>query len=848
MPRICTLPSFFGGRGKKGLSKCKTHDGLSSAACDKGGVARPGSPSEGGRDGQPGPLPGSRSAQLALDTGSRAELGQQDGSPPGSIEGCDKKPNGEKSLCPRPKKGLKGFFNSIRRHRKSKAAESEKAELPEWNGDTEEAGNAPGMGAESRGAVEGRGAGPVPEATAGPGDSGGDSSCGEATEPTGPTVDGGTSEGDTMAMPGTGDVPDAKSEPEAAACAEFDRESLLLAFHPDFMDNEPPCLHSGDLLSLMLGDVTSLKSFDSLTGCGDDIAEPDIAESSISVERSRDAAKRSSCLVTYQGGGEEMAIPEEAEEYLHQVWDSAVPGDRSYGAQVSSSSLETHTSHEADAHPYMGDAMDGVDLLTPQSDQQESAPNSDEGYYDSTTPGPEDEAGEELKKDRLPRDSYSGDALYEFDTLMSPSHGEESLFEGKVPRQGIFSYFMDFCLPAEKSLIQQMMDQKRGLMETEEEGLAAIQKELLYWELQREPVLKRLDVSSKEKCPREKQCIECKTRAASSIGKSQSGLGSEQVASHTPSRAVNGGVAVARAENPEWRDFPGALCLENCYNSQKAPGSCLIQLTKNNPGFDADLDCGMFGDPIHGSVAPAKAGMFPGFRLPEQEHGGGAEPGPGEPQVGSEPEHAVSFSQALVEFASSWILFSSLSESLGSSASSSSFTQNLPALPTMVTFDVVDVEQDGEGECEQHAELTAGEDIAEAFDDGYGQKESLAECDERMSLGFSPGSFQSCNWGVASLRAREAAGSFRYHGDVPKLSRLLPLGEAELPPSFGFACSPEHRARGKPVGIAQGVPQHPGNGSGDTESRERCTEPLKGRATPGHGACRGTVCSVTEAE
>ncbi|NXP41276.1 AMER1 protein, partial [Leiothrix lutea] len=938
---ICTLPSFFGGRGRKGLSKCKTHDGLSSAAGDKGAGTQPDSPSQGGRDGQPGPLPSSRSAQLPVDTTSRGDLGQQDGSPPGSIEGCDKKPNGEKSSFPRPKKGLKGFFNSIRRHRKSKAAESEKAELPEWSGDTEEAGNAPGMGVESRGALEGRAAGPVPEATVCLGPSGGDSSCGEATEPAGPAADGGSSEGDTTAAPENGD---------------------------------PPCLHSGDLLSLMLGDVTSLKSFDSLTGCGDDIAEPDIAESSISVERSREAAKRSSCLVTYQGGGEEMAIPEEAEEYLQQVWDSGVPGDRSYGAQVSSSSLETHASHEAEAHPYMGDAMDGVDLLTPQSDQQESAPNSDEGYYDSTTPGPEDEAGEELKKDRLPRDSYSGDALYEFDALMSPSHGEESLFEGKVPHQGIFSYFMDFCLPAEKSLIQQMMDQKRGLMEAEGEGLAAIQKELLYWELQREPVLKRLDVSSKEKCPREKQCIECKSRAGSSMGKSQSGLGSEQVASHTPSRAVNGGVAVARAENPEWRDFPGTLCLENCYNSQKGPGSCLIQLTKNNPGFNAELDCGMFGDSIHSSVAPSKAGLFPGFRLPEQECGSGAEPTPGEPQVGSEPEHAVNFSQALVEFASSGTLFSSLSESLGSSASSSSFTQNLPALPTMVTFDVVDVEQDGEGECEQHPELTAGEDIAEAFDDGYGQKESLAECDERMSPGFSPGSFQSCNWGVASLprhlrlhglspsmpaplsvdrrsrsldteslefelaepqgaragpqpcqlwarrdagrkdsaggarrsrskeegelvapeggvswpglrhlqhgtdtapggmelwgfapagavesvwepseppdtvspflplsrggigeaperrpqeaelsrhplrpsnlplqpearRAREAAGSYRYHGDVPKLSRLLPLGEAELPPSFGFTCSPEHRARGKPVGIAQGVPQ-----------------------------------------
>ncbi|NXA07565.1 AMER1 protein, partial [Sapayoa aenigma] len=978
---ICTLPSFFGGRGKgqgkKGLSKCKTHDGLSGATGDK---AQPDSPS----DVHPGPLPSSRSAQLPVDSGSRGELGQQDGSPPGSMEGCEKKPNGDKSSFPRPKKGLKGFFNSIRRHRKSKAVECEKAELPEWNGDAEEAGGAPGVGAQSRGAVEGRAAGPVPVPTGCPG---GEPGC-EAAEPTCPA--GGSSEG-TGALLGNGDAPDGKSEAAAAACTEFDGDSLLLAFHPDLMDSEPPCLHSGDLLSLILGDVTSLKSFDSLTGCGDDIAEPDLAESSVAVERSREPPKRSSCLVTFQGGGEEMAIPEEAEEYLHQVWDGG--GDGSYGAQVSSSSLETHASCEADARPYVGDAMDGVDLLTPQSDQQESAPNSDEGYYDSTTPGPEDEAGEELKKDRLPRDSYSGDALYEFDALMSPSHGEESLFEGKVSHPGIFSYFMDFCLPAEKSLIQQMMDQKRGVMETEEEGLVAIQKELLYWELQREPLLKRLDVSSKEKCPREKQCIECKTRAAGSMGKSQSGLGSEQVASHTPNRAVNGRVSVARAENPEWRDFPGTLCPENCYNSQKAPGSCLIQLPQNNLGFDSDPDCGLFGDSI-----PSKAGMFPGYRL--QDH----DPSPGEPQAGSEPEHAVSFSQALVEFASSGTLFSSLSESLGSSASSSSFTQNLPALPTMVTFDVVDVEQEGEGECEQHPELTAGEDIAEAFDDGYGQKESLAECDERMSPGLSPGSFQSCNWGVASLprhlrlhglspsmpaplsvdrrsrsldteslefeladpqlpgsgpqpcrlwsrreggarrsrskeegelaapegglswpalqhlqhgahaassgmelwgfapagatqsgwepaeqpgpvspflpparsgtgeapdrrpherelgrlpprpsnlplqpeagRAREAAGPHRYHGEGPALSRLLPPGEPELPPSFGFARSPEKRPKGRPVGIAQGVPQQPG--AGVPQSPERCPEPLKGRGTP--GLCRGPALSVTDAE
>ncbi|NWR67229.1 AMER1 protein, partial [Bucorvus abyssinicus] len=1030
---ICTLPSFFGGRSKgqgkaaskKGLIKCKTHDGLSGAVYDKGDGVQLESPSEGSRDAHPCPLPSSQSAHSAVDAGAKFEFGQGDSSPPGSIEGCEKKPNGDKSAFPRPKKGLKGFFNSIRRHRKSKTAECEKVEQPEWAGGQEEASKAPAERAESRGAAEGRGLVPVPLAAGCPGNSGDDSSAGtvanggEAAEPGCLKADEGSAEGDVMAMPGKRDIPDPKSEADADVCSEFDPGSLLLAFHPDFMDNDPPCLQSGDLLSLILGDVTSLKSFDSLTGCGDDIAEPDIAESTISVERSRDGAKRSSCLVTFQGGGEEMAIPEEAEEYLHQIWNGSVAVDRSYGAQVSSSSLETHASHEAEAHPYLGDAMDGVDLLTPQSDQQESAPNSDEGYYDSTTPGLEDETGDglgEIKKDRLPRDSYSGDALYEFDALMSPSQGEESLFEGKVARPGIFSYFLDFCLPAEKTLIQ-MMDQKRGVMETEEERLAAIQKELLYWELQREPVLKRLDVPSKEKCPRDKQCVECKTRAASSIGKNQSGLGSEQEASPTPDRGVNSGVLVARAENPEWRDFPGTLCPENCYNSQKAQGSCLIQLT----GFDVDPDCGLFGGSLHGGVNPAKAGMFPSYRLPEHERGGTVEPSTGKPEVGSEcePEHAVSFSQALVEFTSSGTLFSSLSESLGSSASGSSFTQNFPALPTMVTFDVVDVEQEGEGECEQHPEMNAGEDIAEAFDDG---KESLAECDERMSPGYSPGSFQSCNWGVASLprhlrlhglspsmpaplsvdrrsrsldteslefeladsqvaksgpqpcrlwskreggkkdsggarrsrskeegelaapdgglswpglqhlqhntdaaaggmkhwgfapaaamesawepseqpstlsppflalsrgiageapdrqppepelsrhplrpsnlplqsearRSREAAASYRYHGEVTakKLSCLLPWGatEPELPPSFGFSCSPEKHAKCKPVGIAQGVPQHPHGSTDALKSPEHCGEPLKGRAGPGPAlaaSCRSAAVNVAEAE
>uniref|UniRef100_A0A8C7EC99 APC membrane recruitment protein 1 n=1 Tax=Nothoprocta perdicaria TaxID=30464 RepID=A0A8C7EC99_NOTPE len=478
---ICTLPSFFGGRNKgqgkgaskKGLSKSKTHDGISGAAYEESSRVQLESPVSGSRDSHLCPLPSSQSAHVAIDSSVKVDFSRQDNSPPGSIEGCEKKTNGDKSLSfSRPKKGLKGFLNSIRRHRKSKAAECEKTELPGWGGDSEEAKKTQGMGAETQQVPE-EGAlrsAPLacPETSEDSCSAGTTTNLGEAAEPDWLLADKGCSEGDAAATSVNKDTLDAKSEADAVVCMESDYSHLPEVLHADFADNDPPSLHSGDQLSLIFGDVTSLKSFDSLTGCGDIIAEPDIlsiAESTMSVERSRDTAKRSSCLVTYQGGGEEMAMPEEAEEYLQQVWDSTAEGDRSYDAQlpptvssqeppVVSSKLDTHGLCEVEAHPYAVGGMDDMELLTPQSDQQESAPNSDEGYYDSTTPGPDDEAGDglsEIKKDRLPRDSYSGDALYEFyepdDTLMSPCQAEESLYESKVSRPEIFNYFLDFCLP-----------------------------------------------------------------------------------------------------------------------------------------------------------------------------------------------------------------------------------------------------------------------------------------------------------------------------------------------------------------------------------------------------------------
>jgi hypothetical protein len=49
----------------------------------------------------------------------------------------------------------------------------------------------------------------------------------------------------------------------------------------------------------------------------------------------------------------------------------------------------------------------------PEKEQQEGVPNSDEGYWDSTTPGPEEDSTNSSKKAAIPRDSYSGDALYD---------------------------------------------------------------------------------------------------------------------------------------------------------------------------------------------------------------------------------------------------------------------------------------------------------------------------------------------------------------------------------------------------------------------------------------------------
>ncbi|XP_042335696.1 APC membrane recruitment protein 1 [Sceloporus undulatus] len=772
---ICTLPSFFGGKNKgqgkaaskKGLSKSKTHDGISDVRYEDSEHLRG---SLDGGTGFPSPqLPTSQSTLLGAEANRRVGFIHPSTSLSGSSEGFEKKTGGDKSLfLPRSKKGLRGFFNSIRRHRKNKTAEPEKTELQEWTTrDVVEESQAKAEDHRGVGTQQSTDKGdpkcsPLPSerkenlcGDASPG------SLGELREKDQPATGERVSMGDTTRVAASCQgSQDAELDTDNVFCTSATFCDLPDALQAEYLDNSPPCVPSGDQLSFMFGDVTSLKSFDSLTGCGDIIAEPDIdsiAGSSASAERSRDAAKRSSCLVTYQGGGEEMAMPDEIEEYLQQVWEGAAKAGETYETDLPELMDECEHQGANGAKQETRLCVEGVDLLTPHSDQQESAPNSDEGYYDSTTPGPEEESGEgleEVKKDRLPRDSYSGDALYEFyetdDALLSPSHGDESWFDRKVSPPDIVGHFFDFGLPDEKDLVR-MMGRKGEVMETEEERMAAIQKQLLYWELQREPTLKHLEMIRKDQHSREKLHAEHKMEVGGLLGKSQSCLGCEEISQ-----------AEIATESRDCKDLQEMLYLEKRYSPD-----CFMQFVGNGSALDAEAECTMLESHALSGLALEKPVAYPFYQehscrgSPPNEQPSRAEADSRETLKPESPckleQAAVNFSQALVEFTSSGTLFSSLSESIGSSDSGSAFTQNFPSLPTMVTFDIVDVEQDGEGECEQHLEMNMNEELAtsfEAFDDSYVPKESFTECDERMFTGYPQGSFQGGNWGIASLPRR----------------------------------------------------------------------------------------------
>ncbi|XP_005081200.1 APC membrane recruitment protein 1 [Mesocricetus auratus] len=787
---ICTLPSFFGGgrskgsgkgSSKKGLNKSKTHDGLSDAThgpedvvIEETGLSVPLSKS-------PSQFPSSQSAHGALEIGSRHKTSVTEAT---EKTGVEKVPSVHK-----PKKGLKGFFSSIRRHRKSKVSGTDQSgsgakELEGARTRSHEHVSSTSLPSSEEifHAARKENAKPqdAPEPKVSP-----------ALEHFSPTAEKTACKNpENLTGPCASEFIQSKAIPEAGSLEEphtSEAEEKVVTG-----DVNPPNGPAGDQLSLLFGDVTSLKSFDSLTGCGDIIAEQDMDSMTDSMasggqRANRDGTKRSSCLVTYQGGGEEMALPDdddneeeedeevELEDEEEEVKDGEEDGDLEYlwaNTQMyprSNLNLGYHTATSPSHQGYM--LLDPVqsypslgpgELLTPQSDQQESAPNSDEGYYDSTTPGFEDDSGEALglvHRDCLPRDSYSGDALYEFyepdDSLESSPPGDDCLYDLHGRSSEMFGSFLNF---------EPFSSRPPGAMETEEERLVTIQKQLLYWELRREQLEAQeacareahaREAYGRDTHPRESYSRDVRTREAQvrevhaqegrvretqvrqekpvleyqmrPLGPSVMGLvAGNSGASQTSHRGTTSAFPATSSSEPDWRDFRP---LEKRFEgtcSKKDQSTCLMQLFQSDAMFEPDMQEANFGG------SPRRA--YPSYSPPEE---------PEEEEDEKEGNATVSFSQALVEFTSNGNLFSSMS---CSSDSDSSFTQNLPELPPMVTFDIADVERDGEGKCEENPEFHNDEDLTaslEAFELGYYQKHAFNSYHSRF--------YQGLPWGVSSL-------------------------------------------------------------------------------------------------
>ncbi|MBZ3871955.1 APC membrane recruitment protein 2 [Sciurus carolinensis] len=239
----------------------------------------------------------------------------------------------------------------------------------------------------------------------------------------------------------TGDVP-IKTVPLVDSECGSGRASAV----PDPSSVDPPSDPSADRICLMFSDVTSLKSFDSLTGCGDIIADQE-EEAGPSCDKHAPGpgkpvlSKKNPSVVAYQGGGEEMASPDEVDDtYLQEFWDMlSQTEDQGQGPQEgaakAATALETKVVPETSKDARSVETSKDVSLvkrrrlnripielhpkeqqpkhLEKEKEQQEGVPNSDEGYWDSTTPGPEEESASSGKKAGIPRDSYSGDALYD---------------------------------------------------------------------------------------------------------------------------------------------------------------------------------------------------------------------------------------------------------------------------------------------------------------------------------------------------------------------------------------------------------------------------------------------------
>ncbi|XP_070376502.1 APC membrane recruitment protein 2 isoform X2 [Equus asinus] len=432
-----TMPSIFGvknkgdgkGSGSTGMVRSRTHDGLAEVVVLEssrkeeprgGGDGGGGGGGGGGARPNPGPpraaVPGVGSlanSSVAKSHSFFSLLKKNGRSENGKGEQADASKAGGKQ-----KRGLKGLFSSMRWHKKDKRAKEE---------DKGERAGAPGgrvlvLPGSLTASLE-----CVKEETPRP-----------ASEPEEPRQD---APRGPAGEPGGGEPAPAEvrtrreAESPGVPHAESARGEDAAGHRRADTPGAPP----------ELGAAEAQTAEDaSRTGCGDIIADQE-DEAGPSCDKHAPGpgkpvlSKKNPSVVAYQGGGEEMASPDEVDDtYLQEFWDMLSQtedqgqGPQEGAAKAAAAALETKVVPEASKDARCAEGAKDVSLVKrrrlnripielqpkeepqhPEKEQQEGVPNSDEGYWDSTTPGPEEDGTNSRKKAGIPRDSYSGDALYD---------------------------------------------------------------------------------------------------------------------------------------------------------------------------------------------------------------------------------------------------------------------------------------------------------------------------------------------------------------------------------------------------------------------------------------------------
>ncbi|XP_061752561.1 APC membrane recruitment protein 1-like [Nerophis ophidion] len=690
---MCILPSFFGGRSKnqsrwsskKGIYKSKTHDGLSQISHDDN-------------------MRGGSTSTMDFEYHNQSDCAEKllsnecnEMSPP-----SEHKPQS----ITRQKRGLKSFFSSFKHQKNHKNGGSDKTEMiamssPYCQKDVPVVQDNPHQFLteclESEAAVPDFATCDISLAP----------ECTDANEV-------------SLEQSPEQEIP--KTELDDELCVDHtDKINVMAVVTSEYKEisrgHSEPCLllemtsnptlksetpaSSSDQLNLIYGEVASLKSFDSLTGCGDIIADQEddsITESTISGERSRNGGgKRASCFLTYQGGGEEMASPEDLDDQsIQDFWDntSEEPCCSCNQDHTNLAATPTCLHHmdlvNSDNAQQASTMYTSNDVLTPQSEHQESVPNSDEGYYDSTTPGPDDgqDRTDRLRTDRLPRDSYSGDALYELfatdESLISPHNDSKHRLPSSRPSEpmdGTDSAFSDI----------------------NKIKITDLYKVQDFIELQ----------------------STCKTLARQELDWKNCNLNSK------PQTGLS-----KNYEADAFDEKGSALASSKTINVDEKRSSNLSSTSTSDPAF------GTFCEPIEQHLGENQPVALPFRNVNSQRLDCSS----------LDDDQTVCFSQALEDYEKNSQILSNLhNTNVDVLKRNTALTLNMEALPTIVTFDIVDMHNEGEYDEQIHMELE--EDISSSyqkFEDSYLQKDAFAECDYQM-LDLYDQSLINNKWAISSL-------------------------------------------------------------------------------------------------